>query len=127
MTASIFVICRQVLFCVVSRCRRVRVLQRLPASPYAALPNHIPLLRVGRPVPALIAPLNHGFPQCETASLYRPRQFRGNRNYLSCLSGFVIESGWGLGCTRRSRARAAWNKGARGLRLIQDIKEVQRE
>lgn len=27
----------------------------------------------------------------DDASMYRPLGLRGNRNYLSCLSGFVIE------------------------------------
>ena len=40
--------------------------------------------------------------QSKTASLYPPRRFRGNRNYLSWLSGFVIENGGKFGCASRS-------------------------
>src|SRR5580658_3920376 len=84
MTASIFVIMS-------SPCRSVRVLQPSPGRLCAAASTIIALFRLLEGQSLHFALPNwRSFPNRRTASLYRSRQSHGNRNYLSCLSGFVI-------------------------------------
>src|ERR1700722_7656253 len=51
-------------------------------EPGMLVPRRASRARLGRVAPS---------GQCSDASLYRPHALRGNRNNLSCLSGFVIE------------------------------------
>src|ERR1039458_8124487 len=70
----------------------------------------------GRSLPVLL-PKTRDSSCSRTASMYRPRHFHGNRNYLSCLSGFVIDWAQNLNCKsscmrRGGRAATGWpNRG----------------